>query len=87
VAFTTFLQIFGVTEPSVDDWCTKVALDKGKERKAMASLTLLVFSDNWNICNARIFRRNSSITAIDIAKIKDEASGGGVELSLGILFG
>jgi hypothetical protein len=33
VAFTTSIQYIWAIEPYVDDWWTKVALDKGKEKR------------------------------------------------------
>jgi hypothetical protein len=63
----------------------KLLLTRGK-KKGMASLAMVVCWKIWNKCNAQVFRHQTSPVAIVIAKIKDEARGGGVELSLGILF-
>jgi hypothetical protein len=46
------------TEAFVDDWLNKLALDKGKKRKAMASMIMLVSWVVWKERNARVFRHH-----------------------------
>jgi hypothetical protein len=59
---------------TVKDWWIHGIHKRGNNRKAMASLAMLVSWEIWKERNARVFR-NTSITSIMlVAKIKDEAA-------------
>jgi hypothetical protein len=51
----------------------KLALDKGKERKAMASMIMLVSWKVWKEHNARVIRHHYSTVATLVCKIKEES--------------
>jgi hypothetical protein len=58
-------------ELSVDDWWSKIALGRGDDRKALASMIMLI---SWEILkehNAHIFHHHQSSVATVIAKIKE----------------
>ena len=60
-------------EPCINIWWTNLALQKGKERKAMASMLMLVSWELWKERNARVFRHVHSPSFVVLNKIKDEA--------------
>jgi hypothetical protein len=49
------LPVEWVNETSVDDWSKKIALQKGKEMKSMASMIMFVSLEIWKKRNARVF--------------------------------
>lgn len=48
-------------------------MDRGTQKKALASLLMLVLWAIWDERNARVFRNFSTQTTIPIANIKEEA--------------
>jgi hypothetical protein len=58
-----------VNKTFFNDWWTKLALQRRKERKARYDLLLAI----WKERNARVFRQTSSTTNMVITTIKDEA--------------
>jgi hypothetical protein len=58
-----------VNKTFFNDWWTKLALQRRKERNARYDLLLEI----WKERNARVFRQTSSTTNMVITTIKDEA--------------
>jgi hypothetical protein len=60
-------------EPSVDDWWSKIALERRNDRKALTSMIMLISWEIWKERNACIFHHHQSTVAMVIVKIKEEA--------------
>ena len=59
---------------TVNDWWTDIIHKRAPNRKAMASLAMLVSWEIWLERNARVFRNKSSTSIMLIEKIKNEAA-------------
>uniref|UniRef100_A0ACD5UMD8 Uncharacterized protein n=1 Tax=Avena sativa TaxID=4498 RepID=A0ACD5UMD8_AVESA len=58
---------------SVKEWWKKAIHKKGPQRKALASLAMLVTWEIWKERNARVFRGHAVTVDMMVTKIKEEA--------------
>ena len=56
------------------EWWSEAIHKRSGERKAVASLAMMVSWKVWMERNARVFRNNSTTATMVIAKIKEEAN-------------
>jgi hypothetical protein len=68
--YTTWMQIRSAT-----GWANKIklALERGKTRKAMAAMVMHVFWKFWKEHNSRALRHQPSLAFLVIFRIKEEA--------------
>ena len=57
----------------VREWWIKNAIESGDQRKAIASLFMLMSWEIWKERNARVFCNTAATTMMLVAKIKEEA--------------
>ena len=60
-------------EVSVREWWIKNVIERRNQRKAIASLFMLMSWEFWKERNARVFRNTVATTMKVVAKIKEEA--------------
>jgi hypothetical protein len=58
---------------TVRDWWKEITLTPGHRTKAVASLLMLTVWEIWNERNARVFRNDSTMPSIIVAKIHAES--------------
>ena len=63
-------HVFG----TVEEWWSEAIHKRGGERKAVASLAMMVSWEVWTERNARVFRNNSTTAALVFDNIKEEAN-------------